>query len=195
MAASRSSTSAELRCGGACIARRIVTGDPARGSGMAATSELNCSRASCWTLLRRAAAIPSRLRAKSSGISMIRFAICAHSLFLLCRTPRKKPSRLMGSNPDRISIARPPPRGRRRRDRHTPPYPNPGSSPRTRDEALKARPLLPSLGSTRACSKGVSTDRRQKPEAHSRQGSGFAGLEDATYQSQRNQSVVVDRCP
>lgn len=39
MAASRSSTAAELRCGGACMARRIVTGDPARGSGMAATSE------------------------------------------------------------------------------------------------------------------------------------------------------------
>ena len=75
MAASSSSTSAELGCGGSCIARRTAVGDPRRFPGVTPMSELNCSRANCWMLFRCAAAIPSRLRTRSSGISMVRFAI------------------------------------------------------------------------------------------------------------------------
>src|ERR1017187_6853022 len=80
MTASSSSTSAELRCGGSCITRNTAAGDPARSPGATSTSELNCSRASCWTLLRCADAIPARLLTRSSGISIIRFAICVRSL-------------------------------------------------------------------------------------------------------------------
>src|ERR1035437_2399258 len=46
-------------------------------------SELNRSRASCWMLLRCAAAIPSRLRTRPSGISIFRFAIYPHPSALL----------------------------------------------------------------------------------------------------------------
>ena len=80
MTASNSSISAELRCGGSSMTRKTAAGDPARTPGLTSTSELNCSRASCWTLLRCAAAIPARLRTSSSGISIIRFAICVRSL-------------------------------------------------------------------------------------------------------------------
>ncbi len=70
MAASSSSTSAALGCGGSWIARRTASGVPAWSSEM---SEPSCSRANCWTLFRRAAAMHSRPRARSSGISMVRF--------------------------------------------------------------------------------------------------------------------------
>ena len=64
MTASSSSTSAELRCGDSCMTRKTAAGDPARTPESASTSELNCSRAHCWTLLRCAAAIPARLLAR-----------------------------------------------------------------------------------------------------------------------------------
>jgi hypothetical protein len=55
--------------------------EPARHSGLPSTSRVvNRSTASCWTLLCCAAAIPSRPRASSSGISIIRFAILLGSL-------------------------------------------------------------------------------------------------------------------
>src|ERR1017187_1403265 len=44
MTASSSSTSAELEYGGSCITRRTAAGDPARGSAMTSTSELNTAR-------------------------------------------------------------------------------------------------------------------------------------------------------
>jgi len=78
-AASSSSTSAALGRRGSCITRSTASGDPAWGAGM---SELNCSSASSWTLLRCAAAIPSSIRASSSNISMVKFAICASPLSL-----------------------------------------------------------------------------------------------------------------
>ena len=105
MAASRASTSAELGWGGSCIARKIAAGDPTRASGMSSTSELNCSRASCWTLLRRAAAIPSRLRARSSGISIFRFAICARSPGHCPAGGVEKPSSLALPRPDQGTLS------------------------------------------------------------------------------------------
>ena len=57
-----------------------------------------------WTLLRCAAAIPSRLRTRSSGISMVRFAICACSNIIVTHPGRRSQADLRG--PISVTISR-----------------------------------------------------------------------------------------
>jgi len=106
MAASSSSTSAELGWGGSCIARRTAVGDPARDLGTTSTSELNRSRASCWMLLRCAAAIPSRLRTTWSGTSMFKFAIRVRSPSDCAAWRKRKPSRVAVPDPSAAAFPR-----------------------------------------------------------------------------------------